>query len=377
MQADSGEAERGSDEPGPFGVYVTSETQELTPEQARALDATFFSSHPSAYWRSRIDGLLREPEPVNYDEGLAAEVLTLGLDPRMLNETAPSSAERETQRALDAFALRHHLAESLVRLVRAVILAGANRDVSVWALIAADRDDGAVLARAIAAVEAEGVPLLDLFLPADEAARHGEALSPELERALRMHWQWVQRAVHLLVSDGLDANAGNNKLKHGLGISPRNNLRIDFITRAPDPDGSIPVSAFADSIPVVDAHVIEFLERLPKRHSHAGSWEVTVLNLRPKELLAECLMLCTVWASVFAAAVSRRTDQAAKPDPLKVSLALGPAPRSIVRNVVGFRHGLTASTDGKPPRDLTVEAQGQLMSIVQSGPGQRARVVDG
>lgn len=218
---------------------------------------------------------------------------------------------------------------------------------------------------------------LELFLPANESDRHQNGVSEELKRALQMHWQWVQRAMDLLVSDGLDTNAGNNKMKHGLAFSARADLRIEYMTAPPNPDGTLPVSAFPNSTPVIDANALEFLERLPKRHSHAGSWEVTVLNLRPDELLAECLMLCTVWSSVFAAAASRRRDGGASAGPTRVALALGPAPRAIVRKVVGLRQALTTPTSGGAPRDLTVEAHGQSMSLIQAGPGQRARVIDG
>lgn len=371
------EANRTTDEPHGFGMYPVSETTELTPEQCHELDDSLFESNTTAYWRARIDALLREPEPVDYGTGLAGEIAGLGLDPRMLTMTEPTGSEREMQRALDAFALRHHIAESLVRLVHAVLTAGPNRDVSVWALIAGNRDNGADLVKAVRRIVADGVPGLDLFLPVDEVERVKEAQPEEVDRALRMHWQWVDRAMNLLVNDGLDHNAGNNKLKHGFAVRARDDLRIEFTTTPPNADGTLPLSAFDNSFPLVDAHAIEFLERLPARHSHAGSWEVTVLNLRPKELLAEALMFSVVWSSVIASAASRRFVGRDKTAPPHAGLALGPPPSRIVRRAVGLRQGLTATKKGAPPRPVIADTGPSTVTLIPQGPGTHSRVVDG
>jgi hypothetical protein len=87
-------------------LYPTSDSSNLTPEQLALLDDTFFESNPASYWRARIDDLLREPTPIDYREALAAQVTGYGLDERMLSTTDPTEAERESQRALNAFTLR-------------------------------------------------------------------------------------------------------------------------------------------------------------------------------------------------------------------------------------------------------------------------------
>ncbi|WP_448062277.1 hypothetical protein [Cellulomonas hominis] len=377
METDTGSGAEAQDEPHNFGMYPVSESTDLTPEQCRQLDDSLLGSNTTAYWRARIDALLREPAPVDYGSGLASEIAKLGLDPRMLTMTEPTESDRETQRALDAFALRHHIAESLVRLVHAVITAGTNHDVSIWALIADNRDSGADVVKALRRLVADGVPGLDLFLPVDEAERAQQAPSEEVDDALRVHWQWVDRAMRLLVSDGLDHNAGNNKLKHGFAVRARNNLRIEFTTTPPNSDGTMPLSAFANSVPLIDAHAIEFLERLPGRHSHAGSWEVTVLNVRPTELLAEALMFTVVWSSVVASAASRRFVGRDRSAPAHVGLALGPAPSQVVRKAVGLRQGLTATKSGAPPRPFTVDTGSSTVTLIPQGPGTHGRVVDG
>lgn len=370
----------GGDPPDPPdrpGVYPTSDTAELTIEQCKELDDSLFESNPAAYWRSRIDMLLREPAPVDYSAGLAVEIAAFGLDPRMLGDTEPTSRERERQRALDAFALRQHIAESLVRLVHGVVTVWQRPGWSVWAEMASNRDDGAALVKALLQIEESGVPF-DLFVPIDEANRFRDAPPNELVDGVRMHWHWVRRAMDLLVNDRLDTNAGNNKLKHGFAVRPRDDLRIEFMTTPPNDDGTIPLSAFESSVPIIASVAFEFLERLPKRHPHAGSWEATVLNLRPAALLAEALMFCTVWTSIVAAAASRhwrgREDEA---PPHPRLLALGPAPKRVTRKAVGLRQSLTLPTSGGAPRGFTVETPDSTVTLEATGPGRRSLVADG
>ena len=365
------------DPPDRPGMYPMSDSDELTAEQCRELDESMFESNPAAYWRSRIDMLLRDPAPIDYSVGVAAEIAALGLDPRMLGDTEPTPREREQQRALDAFALRQHIAESLVRLVHGVVIVWQRPGWSVWAEMASNRDDGAALAKVLQRVEESGVPF-DLFLPIDDANGFRDAPPDELVEGVRMHWRWVRRAMDLLVNDRLDANAGNNKLKHGFAVRPRDDLRIEFTTTPPNDDGTMPLSAFESSVPIIDSTAFEFLERLPKRHSHAGSWEVTVLNLRPAALLAEALMLCTVWTSVFVAAASRHwegREDDAPPHPRL--LALGPPPERLIRKAVGLRQSLTSPTNGGAPRGFVVETPDSTVTLTAAGPGTHGVVVSG
>jgi 4-hydroxyphenylpyruvate dioxygenase-like putative hemolysin len=57
---------------------------------------------------------------------------------------------------------------------------------------------------------------------------------------------WVNHAFALLTDDELSINAAHNKLKHGLAVSARGDVRIEFTTTPPNPDGTIPLSAFGD-----------------------------------------------------------------------------------------------------------------------------------
>lgn len=357
-------------------VYPTTESSDLSPEQRRLLDDAFFESNAASYWRSRIDALLRAAETIDYTSALAADVTGHGIDPQMLSMTEPTDSEREAQRALDAFALRHHVAESLVRLVRAVLRRWQTPNSSIWAMLAGDRDDGYKVVKSLRAFEARGELPAHLFVPASELRALPAEPPKEVARAVRMHWRWVQRAMELLVSDGLDTNAGNNKLKHGLAVRARDDLRVRFMTQSPRPDGTIPMTNVEGSSPIIDAHALEFLERLPSRHEHAGSWEVTVLNLRPATLLAETLVLTTVWASVFASAASDHFEGRDERGPTHPGLVLGPSPEAINRRATGYRQALTTSTKSSTSRGLTVETPGGVVGLVQTGPWTHGTVVD-
>ena len=356
-------------------LYPTSDSSSLTPEQLARLDDTFFASNPTSYWRSRIDDLLREPTPIDYCSALAAQVTGYGLDESLLSTTAPTEAERELQRALDAFALRHHLAESLVRLVQAVITGWNTSGSSIWVSLTSNRDPGYELVKELRDFERQGEIPANLFMPAADVKALAEDPPSNVVSAIRMHWRWVQRAMRLLVGEGLEVGVGNNKLKHGLAVRAHDELRVSFMREPPAPDGSVRLSAIKRGSGIVDARAIEFLERLPGRHEHAGSWEITVLNLRPAPLIAEALMLSTVWASVFATAAADRFVGPDEAKPRHPGLLLGPPPEAVVREVLGYRQALTVSTKTGTSRGLSVETPNGIVELKQTAPGSTAIIV--
>jgi hypothetical protein len=357
-------------------LYPTTDSSSLTPEQLTLLDDTFFASNPTSYWRARIDDLLRAPIPVNYRSGLAVQVLGYGLDDDLLSTTVPTEAERELQRALDAFALRHHLAESLVRLVHAVLMGWKAAGSSVWVSLTSNRDPAHDLVKWLRDFQEHGEVPANLFMPAADIKALPEDPPPDVVTAIRRHWRWVQRAMQLLVGEGLEASVGTNKLKHGLAVRAHNELRVGFITEPPASDGTVRLSAVERGSSIVDANAIEFLERLPSRHEHAGSWEITVLNLRPAPLIAEALLLSTVWASVFATAAADRSTGADEAKPRHPGLLLGPPPEAVVREVIGYRQALTISTRTGSSRGLSVQTPQGIVGLKQTAPGSSAIIVD-
>jgi hypothetical protein len=200
--------------------------------------------------------------------------------------------------------------------------------------------------------------------------------SADVVDAVRMHWRWVRRAMRLLVSEGLDANVGNNKLKHGLAVRPHDELRVSFMAGAPRADGGVRLSDVRSGSSIIDARSIEFLQKLPSRHEHAGTWEVTVLNLRPAPLIAEALMLCTVWSAVYATAAAQHFDGQDKVVPKHPGLILGPPPEALVKEVIGYRQALTISPKSGTSRGLVVETPQGIIGLTLRGPGISGVIVD-
>ena len=294
----------------------------------------------------------------------------------MLSTTQPAEDERELQRALDAFALRHHLAESLVRMVHAVLIEGKASKSGFWASLTGSPSQGYKIVEALRTFQAQEAIPASLFMPAAEVRALPSEPPSDVVTAVRMHWRWVQRAMQLLVSEGLDTNVGNNKLKHGLAVRPHDELRVGFMTDSPEPDGSIRLSAIRTGPSIIDARAVEFLQRLPARDEHAGSWEVTILNLRPAPLIAEALMLSTVWSSVFATAAAERFVGPDEARPRHPGLVLGPPPEAINQEVIGYRQALTNSHRSGTSRGLVVETPEGIVGLIQTGPGTSATIVD-
>lgn len=357
-------------------MYPTSDSEDLTPEQVALLDKTFFESNPVSYWRARIDDLLRAPTPIDYSVGLAAQVAGCGLDERILPVTQPTEAEREMQKALDAFALRHHLAESLVRLVYAILIDSERSRSGLWASLTMSPSQTYDVVEAIRQFQARAEIPANLFMPAADVRALPSEPPADVVAGVRMHWRWVQRAMQLLVSEGLDSNVGNNKLKHGLAVRQHDQLRVGFMTNSPRPDGSIRLSDLESGLSVIDARAVEFLQCLPKRDDHAGSWEVTVLNLRPAPLIAEALMLCTVWSSVFATVATDRLVGPEEATPRHPGLALGPPPETIVQEAAGYRQALTISTKSGTWRGLVVGTPEGIVELNVTGPKTSGIIVD-
>lgn len=120
-------------------------------EQCQELDDTFLSSDPYGYFSARIGMMLRwEESDVDSDEyPLSAPddeqqdaTETRGRFARLLGrpvgfipETSPRSIA--TQVATDAYALRHHAAESLVRLTAALSQRTNVAESCVWEALSA------------------------------------------------------------------------------------------------------------------------------------------------------------------------------------------------------------------------------------------------
>ena len=111
-------------------MYPPPSGTNLTAAQRQELDDTFLSSDPFGYFSARIEMLLRWADSVDETNESSEEPTddsqnTAGRFARFLGRptgfvSAASPRSITTQVATDAYALRHHAAESLVRLAAAL-----------------------------------------------------------------------------------------------------------------------------------------------------------------------------------------------------------------------------------------------------------------
>ncbi|WP_426519535.1 hypothetical protein ACPPVQ_05765 [Diaminobutyricibacter sp. McL0618] len=314
-----------------------------TPAQIAELDDTFFGSDPLGYFRSRIQSLLHEP----VDQGRDAERFGT-----LLGEAAPdwadvSDAGRQLQRAVDAFAVRHHAAEAVIRLLGALNTAGPES--SVWITIT----EGPT--RAVQVVESintwlSSAPeqLSALLLPAGLLARLED--DDVVQLSVYNAWLWIEYAGKLLTWDDLDINAAHNKVKHGLAVRARDDERIDFIPIATGDDsidvsgGTVPLSVMEGAIPIFDKPLVEYLSRPPKVDGHRQGLEVSTLQLDAPTLLAEAWMIARVYACLFAVAGAGRSETAREYEAFPGQ----PSPVAVfpMEAVVGMRHPVTLPPGG-------------------------------
>lgn len=317
----------------------------LTEDQASRLDAEFFRSSPLEYFVPRIEQLLLAGTRDQDDGAVQSFRRRLGLPPGEVDPLETTDSARARQRAVDAVSVRHHAAETLLRLLYALSV-GVPREgdaTSVWVAIADSpismKDVAEAVAERLNADEPPSFP--ELFLPI------GVQVSENLQRALDVAVEWTNHAIGLLTRDELAVNTGFNKVKHGLSVSTRDDVRVEFM-RAPvvAVDGSIPLSAFESSVPLFDRPLLTFVYR-PGRRAHL---ETASLRVDVEATLAEAWMISVVAGAVFAVAGRRRfpqsDDVAAFP-----MLPIGPTPDQLLgRSVLGIRAPITESTiSGRPP----------------------------
>lgn len=359
-------------------MYPSTTKSTLTLEQRRLLDDRFFSANPMGYWRSRIDVLLAEPSEPRYTEGLAAAVVDQGIDPGVLSTTTPTDDERDLQRRLDAWALRHHIAESLVRLVHVLLTTKGQPDVCIWAALADHTLKTHELRSAFEEIAREPIPAGYLFVPESNRPVDEDSVPEDLQTAVRSSWAWVWRALDLLHGEELELNTGHNKLKHGLAVVSQNDVRISVTAAPPDSEGNLPLSAFNEALDVIDDVSAEYLAvQRGRGNPHEGSWEVTTINLRTPQILAEALMMSIAYGAAFAQAAERHFAGSDQRGPRHPGLALGPDPKRLVNGgAAGMRQPLTAPRRGGKPRAGIILTPGAAIPIHATGVHSYGRVVD-
>jgi len=285
-------------------MYPPPDGQDLTEVQALELDDTFLASDPFQYFSSRIasllawhesapvsDAALPEPEP-----GSIRAELNQYLQ-RPVADGPFKELDVHAQVAADALAVRHHAAEALLRLACARLAPSTGTGAPcLWAEIASGPTRIAEVIEHLNASAQEADPGERMLCTLVEPGRLETARSsPEIVDACNVLVDWLGYAAGLLGPAEIDVQAGHNKVKHGLAVRARSDMRVTFLTTPPNADGAVPLSAFTgpDAIDIFDQPVLELLARRPKVDGHRQGLEITQLRLKPSALLAEAT--CSPW----------------------------------------------------------------------------------
>lgn len=339
-------------------LTINPQGMNLTEDQASRLDAEFFRSSPLEYFVPRIEQLLvaGDQEPEHDGEAVKSFRRRLGLPPEDPDPLETTERARGRQRAVDAVSVRHHAAETLLRLLYALSVADTREGDahSVWVAIADSpismKDVAEAVAERLNADEPPSFP--ELFLPI------GVEVDENVQRALDVAVAWTNHAIGLLTRDELAVNTGFNKVKHGLSVSTRDDVRVE-IMRAPvlPEDGTIPLSAFESSVPLFDRPLLTFVYR-PTRRAHL---ETASLRVDVETTLVEAWMISVVAGAVFAVAGRRRFPESDEVAVFPI-LPIGPTPDQLLEgSVLGSRAAITEST--VPGRESGVFFHGSFQPI--------------
>lgn len=370
----------------------------LSPDQAAELDDTFLSSDPYAQASARIAMLLDwadQPEHAESTPPAAELPATLRSYALRLGFVAPSvwrpsSSVRETQLAQDAFALRHHLAEAVFRLAWAVLNDDGADNACLWARLSGSPTS---LTEILSQVEGHlTAPSPKYFEGLIFTRTEVSAVTPQSDqgRALQVYFGWFQYARVLLQRNDIALNSVNNKVKHGLAVRARNDIRFDLLRGAVGGD-SVTVSEANNPLATVFEHpVLEALHEAPLGPRSKAPLEVSLVQVDTPRMLAEAHMLAMLYGTIFHTAAtihfSARSNLPAHVHPpqhpgLPVD---GPTPPSGHDPVIGMRFPLTEPrTPGQPVRKqglsfndvfvgLNVTAGPRIVTVVEDDVAQQS-----
>lgn len=345
----------------------------LTAEQCQELDDTFLSSDPYGYFCARIGMMLRwaesdvgsdehPPSAPEHEKRHGTDVggrfsRLLGQPDGFMPETSPSSIA--TQVATDAYALRHHAAESLVRLTAALSQRPSTGKSCAWeALSAGPNQLGQIVSQIRESFSSAEAPVqFARLVVREEELQSG--MTERLASATDVLADWLDFAIALLMGHELQLNAAHNKVKHGLSVRSRDDLKVSLITTPPSSDGTIPVGALngSDVVDIFDRPVIEVLAQAPRVDGHRQGLELTQLRVDVPAVLAEAYMIAWTHGAMFHVAAAKHFEgRTALPDYLAAPAhpgypVGGPRPEHVSgKGPVGMRFPLTTPPGGGPTR---------------------------
>jgi hypothetical protein len=261
------------------------------------------------------------------------------------------------QVAADALAVRHHAAEALLRFACARLAPSASAGVPcLWAEIASGPAQIAKVIERLNASAQDADPGERMLRALVESEKLETARTdPGIVDACNVIVEWLGYAAGLLSPAEIDLQAGHNKVKHGLAVRTRSDMRVTFLTTPPNADGSVPLSSLTgpDAINIFDQPVLELLARGPRVDGHRQGLEITQLRLKPSALLADAYMLAMAHGALFHVAAVEHFDgrddrsEYQVPPPSPGYPVGGPRPQDIDAHApLGMRFPLTTPPGG-------------------------------
>lgn len=378
-------------------MYPPPSGTNLTATQRQELDDTFLSSDPFGYFSARIEMLLRWADSVGETNDSPKEPTddsqnTAGLFARFLGRpvgflTGTSPRSIATQVATDAYTLRHHAAESLVRLAAALSPRAEAAEPCVWAALSTGPNQlDQVVDQLRGTFSSSEAPDRFARLVLCRLDLQG-GMTEHLASASNVYADWLQFAIDLLVGHELQLNAAHNKVKHGLSVRARDDLKVSFIPAPPGGDLPRTVSELTGPgvMDIFDRPVIEVLADAPKIDGHRQGLELTQLRVDVPAVLAETFMIAWAHGAMFHVAAARHfADRPDLSDHLRAPAhpgypVGGPSPEHIsAKTPVGMRFPLTTPPGGGPAqRPAGIAFRDLFIPFTFAGPPiHGVRVVD-
>lgn len=364
-------------------MYPLPTSKALPRDLAAELDDRFLTSDPSGHFRVRLAALTSASVPQDFSGPLAARVQEL-LGPASALLTNVDARVVQMQVAIEALAVRHQIAEALLRLIHAVLHAPRSDDRSVWVALT----DTPTRMRDVIEQNRETLGesaeeayrrMADLLLPLDTGT---DAAS--IEESREIHVEWINFAIALMLQRNPDLNAAHNKFKHGLAVRAQDDLLLAVSKAAPTPDGTIEASALngPDTARLLDGVTLELLARQPKKKGQAHGLELTQMQTDPAATIAEAGALMLTHALLFhqAAAVhfaSRSVPRGRQAPPFPGRFDGGPRPgKSRAHRPFALRFSLSLPVaDGGSAKPELFWTDGARQELV-FGARQQVRVID-
>jgi hypothetical protein len=345
----------------------------LAAETVGRLDDQLFTGDPHGYVRSRIRVLLDAAEHhAAPTTGLLAAEFGRLLGPSSSLYTRADERTLKLQVAIDAFALRHQVAETLLRLVHAAL--HHQEGASYWVelsdtptrMLEVIKENAAVLS----ADEDGGVERLGRLLVPESARTQARLLSAEdpVDATVELHISWINYAIALCLQQAPDLNAAHNKFKHGMVTRPQDDVLATLTLTPPKADGGVPLSALTDdeAVHLFDGITLEFLSRASTKHGT----EATQLVLSTVPMVVEAAAMAHTHALVFHTLATAHFDDHEPPPGRRVPghpglLVGGPRPGTLrPRRPFALRFPLTLPLrGGNGPEALMFWTDGTVHSV--------------